>query len=86
MNDLYYLAVFDSTNQAIVAQKLLSDLDVVVMPTLREISASCGMALRIKPERSQAAAERLKQSAVTDWRLYRVLQEQGKLTCSQETP
>jgi len=84
LNKAYYLVVFDSTNQAIAAQKLLQDLDVTVMPTLREISASCGMSLRIRPELAQAAAERLRCSAVTDWRIYQVLQDREQLTCIRQ--
>jgi len=84
VSDPYYLAVFESAHQAIAAQQLLQDLEVVVMPTLREISASCGISLRIKPELAQAAAERLRSSAVTDWRIYRVLQDRQQLTCVRQ--
>lgn len=81
-DSLYYLAVFDSTNAAILAQKLLDDLAPVMMPTLREISASCGMSLRLEPALAQAAARRLRDAQLRDWRIYRVEQSQAGLSCT----
>ena len=46
--EIYYLLVFNSTHAAIQAQKDLNKyMKVVVVPTLREITASCGISLRI---------------------------------------
>lgn len=44
----YYLITFSSTHAAIAAQKYLEGKLVFhVMPTLREISGSCGISLKI---------------------------------------
>lgn len=44
----YYLLTFSNTHGAITAQKYLKDrLSFYVMPTLREISGSCGISLKI---------------------------------------
>ncbi len=44
----YYLITFSNTHSAITAQKFLKGkLDFIVMPTLREISNSCGISLKI---------------------------------------
>lgn len=44
----YYLITFSNTHSAIAAQKFLKGkLDFIVMPTLREISNSCGISLKI---------------------------------------
>ncbi len=44
----YYLITFSNTHSAIAAQKFLKEkLDYTVMPTLREISNSCGISLKI---------------------------------------
>lgn len=44
----YYLLTFSSTHAAMAAQKYLDGkLSFIVCPTLREISASCGISLRI---------------------------------------
>lgn len=73
----YILFVFDSTNDAIRASQLLTPLQVLVMPVLREISASCGMALRLPPPQQQAALDLLQEAGVEGWRLFAV-QSQGK--------
>lgn len=53
--DAYYLFTFRSTHAAIRAQALLSSVRFIVMPTLRQISASCGISLRVAPEQLPAA-------------------------------
>ena len=42
-----YLLAFDSTHAALAAQKALAGYSPQVIPTPREISAGCGMALRL---------------------------------------
>ncbi len=48
----YCLFTFASTSQALKAEKVLknSEAEFLVMPTLREISTSCGLAVKIAPE------------------------------------
>ncbi|MEG1501647.1 MAG: DUF3343 domain-containing protein, partial [Clostridiales bacterium] len=44
------ILVFDSTNHAIMAEKTLKNsFKPIVMPTPREITANCGLALKIIP-------------------------------------
>lgn len=48
---MYYLIVFESTHIAIsTKKKLTAQLPVRTIPTLREISASCGISLRVEAE------------------------------------
>ena len=43
------MLTFSTTHAAITAEKVLGDcLPVAVMPTLRQVSASCGISLRIE--------------------------------------
>lgn len=45
----YYLITFANTHTAISTQKFLEGkIPFVVMPTLREISSSCGISLKIE--------------------------------------
>ena len=45
----YYTMAFDSTHFAVAAEKYFSPhIAVEVMPTLRKITASCGISLRIE--------------------------------------
>ncbi len=47
--DTYYTIAFNSTHSAVAAEKYLSGaINVTVMPTLRKITASCGISLRIE--------------------------------------
>ena len=47
----YYMLTFSTTHAAITAEKELgARLPVAVMPTLRQVSASCGISLRIEEE------------------------------------
>lgn len=48
----YYLITFKNTHGAISGEKVLKNegLEVVVMPTPTNITKSCGISIRIKPE------------------------------------
>lgn len=57
-NEHYYLLAFNSTHFAISAENYLSkSIPVTIMPTLRKITASCGISLRIEPEDYLKAVE-----------------------------
>lgn len=53
--DEYYLLTFESTHAAISTEKLLKPAEVTIMPVPRFISASCGISVRIRPERKEEA-------------------------------
>lgn len=47
----YYMLSFNSTHDAISAEKTLAvHIPVQVMPTLRAVSESCGISLRVEEE------------------------------------
>lgn len=47
----YYMLSFQSTHAAMGAERALSRVvPVRTMPTLRQVSASCGISLRVEPE------------------------------------
>lgn len=50
MDEKFYVVSFDSTHHAIRAEKLFKDsnLNVRMMPTPREITASCGLSIRFE--------------------------------------
>lgn len=48
-NGSFYMIVFPSAHLAIQAEKIISEhMPVRIMPTLREVSASCGISLRVE--------------------------------------
>ena len=63
----YCVVTFASSGGAIAAQKVLDgQVPSLIMPVLREISAGCGIALRLAPEMLSRAAEVLEGSSL--WR------------------
>ncbi len=80
----YWLFAFDSPHAAIQAQRLLSSCGAVVMPTLRSITASCGMSLRLRDESIEEAKLILRGSSIDPalYRLYRVEQEGKETRCT----
>ena len=81
----YWLFAFDSPHAAISAQRLLSGCGAVVMPTLRSITASCGMSLRLRDAAIEEAKAILRASSIDPalYRLYRVEQEGKETICTQ---
>ena len=73
MNE-FALSTFSSTAGAITAQKLLNGLvSFQVMPVLREISASCGIALRFSPDDLELTKHTLAQADLPGgFALYRI--------------
>ena len=84
MGSSYCLIVFDSTHAAIAAERLLKALNPAVMPTLRAITASCGMSLRLKPEQTEEAQALMDASSIDPklYRFYRIEQEGGETRCT----
>ncbi len=75
MEQIYYLLVFSNAHAALSAERsLMSRLPVRVVPTLRQISASCGISLRVEEGDYSELALALGQGAVEAgaYRLYRV--------------
>ncbi len=78
-NDEYYLLAFNSTHAAVSAEKLLSaQLEVTIMPTLRKITASCGISLRIEDKDFEKLKAILSANTL-DCALYRVLNGEPSL-------
>ncbi len=48
----YYLFTFKTTSYALKAEKTLktANMEFTVIPTLREISTSCGLSIKISPD------------------------------------
>ena len=85
MDQAYWLFAFDSPHAAIVAQKLLATCGAVVMPTLRCITASCGMSLRLTDARIEEAKQIMRDSVIDPalYRLYRVERDNGETHCTE---
>lgn len=73
----YVLLVFPSTHHALEAESLLQGkVEFVTIPTPRDISASCGLSLKISLQARPAAQELLKANQAMDYNIYLIDQEQ----------
>lgn len=72
---VYFVLAFENTHEALRAERALRAwLPVAVMPTLRQITASCGISLRAEVRDRRALIAALGAKAVPEgaYRLYRV--------------
>lgn len=57
--DVCWVLSFDSTHAAMAAQKILRSLNPYVIPTPREITADCGISLRLGIDEAEEALKLL---------------------------
>ena len=89
MNFEYCLIVFNSTHAAMAAEKALKgSFEITIMPTLREISQSCGMSVRFLPGDYDAVKAFLPGSPVPEgsYTIYGVARVDGKVIPQQLYP
>lgn len=69
----YIVIAFASTHHALEAESLLEGkVEFIVMPTPREISASCGLALKIHPNDGAVVEKYLHNSNVREYHFYEI--------------
>ena len=69
----YYILAFDTTTDAMQAEKLLKDkFNIAVMPVPREISSGCGLSIRFQEPDEQAIIEHLKATPLINGTLYKM--------------
>ena len=89
--DEYYLLTFESTHAAISTEKLLKPAEVTIMPVPRFISASCGISVRIRPDKKEHVEEIFREkSHLTpgDYAYYHIIRggAAGEPTCDRLEP
>jgi len=78
MNKEFYVIVFASTHQAIQTEKEMIDkVKVQMIPTLREISAHCGVSLKFQTDFLEEVKAYLQEHAKDGMDLYHVEGELG---------
>lgn len=74
-SETYQLLAFESTHAAMAAERALRPrLPVTVMPTLRQITAACGISLRVEDRDGPALSRALEEGLIPpgEYRRYRV--------------
>ncbi len=77
---IYYLLTFANTHSAMLTQSHLERYaPVFMMPTLREISASCGISIRFSPDHREIVLEAMKTLNLSQkmFQLYKIQEENG---------
>ena len=77
-----YVITFKNTNAAIKAEQSLlqQGLHVGVMPLPSQISAGCGICLRISPDEIHVALETMEKNNIGELGLYSRVSEDGRYT------
>ncbi|MDO4772365.1 MAG: DUF3343 domain-containing protein [Bacillota bacterium] len=78
-DESYLLYTFKSPHVTIKSQKVMEGLQTKIIPVLREISESCGMALKVNLTDLDASLERIRASEIAAWNLYRIEIVSGEL-------
>ena len=89
--DEYYLLTFESTHAAISTEKLLKPAEVTIMPVPRFISASCGISVRIRPDKKENAEDIFRENSLLkpeDYAYYHIVRggASGEPTCDRLEP
>ncbi|MBU4438153.1 MAG: DUF3343 domain-containing protein [Acetobacterium sp.] len=82
---IYYVITFANTHSAITAQSHLESFaKVSIMPTLREISAGCGISIRFLPEELDHVMAGLKSLGLAEqmFKVYKISEENGTISPS----
>ena len=69
----YYILAFDTTTDAMQAEKLLKDkFNIAIMPVPREISSGCGLSIRFQDPDESTIIQHLKNSPLIQGSLYKM--------------
>ncbi|MHB8172252.1 MAG: DUF3343 domain-containing protein [Thermincolia bacterium] len=81
----YCVISFFSTQHALVGEKILKEegMAFILIPTPREISASCGLSVKLSCSDTQSALDILAKLQITQVMVHKVKKEASKQVISQ---
>ncbi|WP_069650979.1 DUF3343 domain-containing protein [Caloranaerobacter ferrireducens] len=76
----FCVVTFNSTNHAIQGEKILKDrnIEIKVIPTPREITASCGLSIRFDKKFLEEVISCIQSAALNIKGIYEIMRENGK--------
>jgi len=76
----FYLFTFVSTSNALKAESILKDqsIEFIVIPTLREISSSCGLSIKVRLDDMNKCRQIFVDKHIKAEKYYHVLKEGNK--------
>ncbi len=83
--EVYYVIAFDSTHYAIQGEKTLknNNIDIKVIPTPREITASCGLSIRFNPEFYEQIKNILEEDSLSIKGIYKLIKNENGRSASK---
>ncbi len=77
--EVYFVVAFDSTHYSIQGEKTLknSNIDIKVIPTPREITASCGLSIRFNPEYYEKVKNVLEEASLSIGGIYKLVKNES---------
>lgn len=83
--EVYYVIAFDSTHYAIQGEKTLKDkdIDIKVIPTPREITASCGLSIRFNLEFYDQVKNILEEASLSIRGIYKLVKNEAGRSASK---
>jgi len=77
--EIYYVVAFDSTHYAIQGEKTLkeSGIDIKVIPTPREITASCGLSIRFNPQLLEQVKKTIEEASLSIKGIYKLVKNES---------
>lgn len=77
--EIYYVVAFDSTHYAIQGEKTLKErgIDIKVIPTPREITASCGLSIRFNPQLLEQVKKIIEESSLSIKGIYKLVKNEA---------
>lgn len=78
--EVYGLVTFESTSHAIKGEKIFKEMDISIkiIPTLREITASCGLSIRFHLEDLEKIKKGIEEYDLAIKGIYKFYKESGK--------
>lgn len=82
MKEGFYVITFDSTHHAIKGEKLLKDMgiEIKMIPTPREITASCGLSIRFEPQALETVKSGIRNSELLINGIYEIIKNEAGRT------
>lgn len=83
--EVYYVIAFDSTHYAIQGEKILKNrnIDIKVIPTPREITASCGLSIKFNPEFFEQIKNLLEENSLSIRGIYKLVKNEAGRSASK---
>ncbi len=83
--EVYYVIAFDSTHYAIQGEKTLknNNIDIKIIPTPREITASCGLSIRFNPEFYEQIKNILEEDSLSIKGIYKLIKNENGRSASK---